>query len=129
MARFHNHADQWVPPAVFVRIRWGWHAFFGDSLERGGINSGQCWDLTPDDLQGKFHQVASLVKGLMTQLGDGRVDCADIRFRCRWEGGQSVVCHRGLGPPRCQRTRRRDRRQDDPLKPVTTQESLVHLIG
>lgn len=27
--------------------------------------------MIPDDLQGKFHQVASLVAGLMTQLRDG----------------------------------------------------------
>jgi Ser/Thr protein kinase RdoA (MazF antagonist) len=71
MARLHNHADQWVPPTDFVRIRWDWHAFFGDSLEYGGINAAQCWELIPDDLQAKFHQVASLVNGLMTQLGDG----------------------------------------------------------
>lgn len=71
MARLHNHADQWLPPEDFVRIRWDWDAFFGDTMEYGGINASKTWDLIPDDLRGKFDQVASRVERLMTQLGDG----------------------------------------------------------
>ena len=71
MARLHNHADQWLQPEDFVRIRWDWDAFFGDTMEYGGINASQTWALIPDDLRRKFDQVASRVARLMTQLGDG----------------------------------------------------------
>ena len=37
MARLHNHAERWLPPADFVRIRWDWEAFFGDAMVYGGL--------------------------------------------------------------------------------------------
>ena len=71
MARLHDHADRWVPPADFVRITWDWDAFFGDTMTYGGISAARTWDLIPDDLRRKFEQVASRVERVMTQLGDG----------------------------------------------------------
>ncbi len=71
MAQLHNHADQWVPPAGFVRIEWNWEAFFGNNLEYGGISASQCWRLLPRELRAKFSTVASRAERLMTRLGDG----------------------------------------------------------
>ena len=71
MARLHNHADGWVPPADFVRIRWDWATLFGNTMEYGGISAAQCWELVPADLRGMFQEVASRVGRVMAQLGDG----------------------------------------------------------
>ena len=34
MARLHNHVGQWRVPPGFVRIRWDWETFFGDTRHR-----------------------------------------------------------------------------------------------
>ena len=70
MARLHNHADQWRVPAGFVRIRWDWQTFFGDTMVYGGIGAAQVWDLLPDDLRRSFAQVASGMRRVMTHLGE-----------------------------------------------------------
>jgi len=71
MARLHNHAGQWRVPPGFVRIRWDWETFFGDTMVYGGISAADTWDLLPDDLRRKFARVASGMKGVMTHLGEG----------------------------------------------------------
>ena len=70
MARLHNHADRWVPPEDFVRIRWDWDTLFGDTMEYGGISAAQCWELIPDELRAMFHEVAARAGAVMAQLGD-----------------------------------------------------------
>ena len=71
MARLHNHAAQWDLPPGFVRIRWDWETFFGDTMIYGGTNAAEVWDLLPDDLRRRFDQVASDMRRIMTHLGDG----------------------------------------------------------
>jgi Ser/Thr protein kinase RdoA (MazF antagonist) len=71
MARLHNHASQWRVPPGFVRIRWDWETFFGDTMVYGGISAADVWDLLPGDLRRRFDQVASGMRGVMTHLGDG----------------------------------------------------------
>jgi Ser/Thr protein kinase RdoA (MazF antagonist) len=71
MARLHNHAGQWRVPPGFVRIRWDWETFFGDTMVYGGINAAAVWDLLPDDLRRRFARVASGMRGVMTHLGEG----------------------------------------------------------
>ena len=71
MARLHNHASQWRLPPGFVRIRWDWDTFFGDTMVYGGIDAADVWDLIPDDLRRRFDRVASRMAGVMTQLGEG----------------------------------------------------------
>ena len=71
IARLHNHASQWRAPPGFVRIRWDWETFFGDTMVYGGINAADVWDLLPGDLRRKFDRVASRMKRVMMQLGDG----------------------------------------------------------
>jgi Ser/Thr protein kinase RdoA (MazF antagonist) len=71
MARLHNHADAWPRPEGFVRIQWDWETFFGDTMQYGGINAAQVWDLLPDELRHAFDRVAVDARQAMTQLGDG----------------------------------------------------------
>lgn len=70
MARLHNHACQWRLPPGFVRIRWDWETFFGDTMVYGGINAADVWDLIPDDLRRRFDRVAARMRRVMMQLGD-----------------------------------------------------------
>ena len=71
MARLHNHAGQWRVPPGFVRIRWNWETFFGDTMVYGGISAAEVWDLLPDNLRRRFAQVASGMRSVMTHLGEG----------------------------------------------------------
>ena len=71
MARLHNHAAQWRVPPGFVRIRWDWETFFGDTMIYGGTNAADVWDLLPGDLRRRFDRVASGMRGVMTHLGEG----------------------------------------------------------
>ena len=71
MARLHNHAAQWHPPPGFVRIRWDWETFFGDTMVYGGISAADVWDLLPGDLRRRFDRVASGMRDVMTLLGEG----------------------------------------------------------
>jgi Ser/Thr protein kinase RdoA (MazF antagonist) len=71
MAQLHNQAGRWHVPAGFTRIRWDWETFFGDTMVYGGISAAGVWDLLPDDLRRKFDRVASRLRRVMTQLGDG----------------------------------------------------------
>jgi len=71
MAQLHNHAGQWRAPAGFVRIRWDWETFFGDTMIYGGINAADVWDLLPGDQRGRFARVASRIGRIMTHLGEG----------------------------------------------------------
>jgi Ser/Thr protein kinase RdoA (MazF antagonist) len=70
MARLHNHAGQWQAPPGFVRTRWDWETFFGDTMIYGGINAADVWDLLPDHLRRRFAQVASGMRRVMTNLGE-----------------------------------------------------------
>src|SRR5215831_11943761 len=71
MARLHNHASRWRAPPGFVRIRWDWETFFGDTMVYGGINAADVWDLVPGDLRRRFAQVASGMRRVMTHLSEG----------------------------------------------------------
>ena len=71
MAGLHNHADEWSLPHGFVRIHWDWDAFFGDTMEYGGISALECWPLLPKDLRAHFDEVASRAGHLMKELGHG----------------------------------------------------------
>ena len=71
MARLHNHAAQWDLPPGFVRIRWDWETFFGDTMIYGGISAAAVWDRLPGDLRRRFDRVASGMRDVMTQLGEG----------------------------------------------------------
>jgi Ser/Thr protein kinase RdoA (MazF antagonist) len=69
MAQLHDHAAGWRPPPGFVRIRWDWETFFGDTMVYGGLSAADVWDLLPGDLRRQFDRVASRMEHVMTQLG------------------------------------------------------------
>ena len=74
MARLHNHAGQWRVPPGFVRMRWDWETFFGDTMVYGGTNAADVWELLPGGLRRKFARVASGMRRVMTHLGEGPGD-------------------------------------------------------
>ena len=61
----------WRAPPGFVRIRWDWETFFGDTMIYGGTSAADVWDLLPDNLRRRFDQVASGMRRVMTDLGEG----------------------------------------------------------
>jgi len=71
MARIHNHADAWTPPPGFVRIRWDWETFFGDTMEYGGLTAAACWDLVPANVRRAFDLVAERMATVMAAIGEG----------------------------------------------------------
>ncbi len=70
MARLHDHVGQWRPPPGFVRIRWDWETFFGDTMVYGGVSAADVWDLLPDDIRRRFDRVAARMTRVMTRLGN-----------------------------------------------------------
>jgi Ser/Thr protein kinase RdoA (MazF antagonist) len=71
VARLHQHAAGWSPPAGFVRIRWDHRTFFGDTMVYGNTPALQVWDLLPTRLRRQFDEVAERAGALMTSLGEG----------------------------------------------------------
>lgn len=70
MARLHNHSAQWCPPPGFVRIRWDWAAFFGDTMLYGGIPAAEVRGFLPDHLRRRFGQVATRMSRVMGRLDE-----------------------------------------------------------
>ena len=71
MARLHNHAAQWRVPPGFVRIRWDWETFFGDTMVYGGVSAAGAWDLLPGELRRRCDRVASGMRRVLAGLGEG----------------------------------------------------------
>jgi len=70
LAQLHNHADAWVPPDGFVRIRWDHEAFFGNVMVYGNVDAADAWTLLPANLRRTFTRVAEHLGGVMQQLGE-----------------------------------------------------------
>lgn len=70
MAQLHDHADKWLPPRDFVRIRWDWETLFGDTMEYGGINAAEVWELLPASLRRDFEHVAAKARPVMAESDD-----------------------------------------------------------
>lgn len=70
MARLHNHAGQWHVPPGFVRIRWDWETFFGDTMVYGGVGAADVWDLLPGELRRRFARTAAAMRPVMRNLGE-----------------------------------------------------------
>ncbi|GAB3418274.1 phosphotransferase enzyme family protein [Flindersiella endophytica] len=69
LARLHDHASVWTPPAGFVRMRWDWETFFGNTMEYGGVSAAACWDLLPAPVRAQFDEIARRMDAVMTDLG------------------------------------------------------------
>ncbi|MFC0545916.1 phosphotransferase [Kutzneria chonburiensis] len=80
MARLHDHAEKWLPPKDFVRIRWDWETFFGDTMEYGGLTAAKVWDLLPASLRRDFEHVAGTARNMMAELDDFGLIHADLHL-------------------------------------------------
>ncbi|MEV6412750.1 phosphotransferase [Kribbella sp. NPDC051718] len=69
LARLHEHASGWEPPAGFVRMRWDWETFFGNTMEYGGVSAAGCWDLLPTPVRTQFDEVALRMRTVMKGQG------------------------------------------------------------
>ncbi|MEV0286548.1 phosphotransferase [Kribbella sp. NPDC050820] len=69
LARLHDHASAWAPPSGFVRMRWDWETFFGNTMEYGGVSAAGCWTLLPAPVHGQFDEVARRMRVVMAGLG------------------------------------------------------------
>jgi Ser/Thr protein kinase RdoA (MazF antagonist) len=69
LARLHNHASTWTPPSGFVRMRWDWETFFGNTMEYGGVPAAGCWDLLPTPVRTQFDEIARRMRTVMADLG------------------------------------------------------------
>lgn len=89
MARLHDHADAWPPPAEFVRIRWDHEAFFGDVMVYGGIAAADCWELLPGQLRVRFREVDQRMADLIATADDVGLIHADLHLG-------NALFHRGV---------------------------------
>lgn len=71
MAGLHDHADGWIPPPGFVRIRWDWETFFGDVMVYGDRPGDEVWRLLPAQVRRRFDTVAERAAGVLAALGEG----------------------------------------------------------
>ncbi|NEA33981.1 phosphotransferase [Streptomyces sp. SID13031] len=69
LARLHDHASGWVPPSGFVRMRWDWETFFGNTMEYGGVAAADCWDLLPAPVRAQFDEIARRMRTVTAELG------------------------------------------------------------
>jgi len=69
LAQLHDHASAWTPPSEFVRMRWDWETFFGNTMEYGGVSAAGCWDLLPATVRAQFDEVARRMRNVMAGLG------------------------------------------------------------
>jgi Ser/Thr protein kinase RdoA (MazF antagonist) len=71
MAQLHNHAASWRIPPDFARVRWDWHAFFGDVAPYAGLGVQKAWKALPPTYHPTFEQVVEPLRRAMDALGDG----------------------------------------------------------
>lgn len=80
MATLHRHADNWQPPAGFVRIAWDHRTFFGNVMVYGGVPAADCWDLLPVKLRRRFDAVSERMKPLIAAEADVGLIHADLHL-------------------------------------------------
>ncbi len=70
MARMHQHAAHWQPPAGLSKRNYDWDGLFLQEVE-GGILSNESWLLLPPEYVEPFEIISKKVKQVMDQLGKG----------------------------------------------------------
>ena len=89
MARLHDQADAWTPPADFVRIHWDHETFFGDVMVYGNTPAGECWALLPPEVRARFRAVGDRLADLMPQVGGVGLIHADLHLgNALFQGGE-----------------------------------------
>jgi Ser/Thr protein kinase RdoA (MazF antagonist) len=80
MARLHDQADAWRPPAGFTRIRWDHETFFGDVMVYGDTPAARCWELLPRELRARFRAVGDRMADIIPGAGDTGLIHADLHL-------------------------------------------------
>jgi len=80
MARLHDQADAWTPPADFVRIHWDHETFFGDVMVYGNTPAGECWALLPPEVRARFRAVGDRLADVMPRVGGVGLIHADLHL-------------------------------------------------
>lgn len=89
MARLHDQADAWTPPADFVRIHWDHETFFGDVMVYGNTPAGECWTLLPPAVRTRFRAVGDRLAEVMPQVGGVGLIHADLHLgNALFQGGE-----------------------------------------
>lgn len=70
LAQLHNHADHWVPPDGFIRIRWDHNTFFGNTMTYGIVDAADAWTLLPPHLRDTCARVADTAHQAMRTIGN-----------------------------------------------------------
>ncbi len=70
MARLHNFASQWQPPAGLTKRRFDWDGLFQDDVGSGMPNA-EAWALLPPAYKESFACVAQQVRDVMDAWGRG----------------------------------------------------------
>jgi Ser/Thr protein kinase RdoA (MazF antagonist) len=70
-AQLHNHAAAWAVPPGFARVRWDWHAFFGDTALFAGLGVEAAWELISPAHRPAFARASERLRAAMDDLGDG----------------------------------------------------------
>ena len=70
MARLHNHAAHWQPPAGLTKRKYDWDGLFRDDAG-DGIPASEAWALLPQQYVKPFEVVAGKVKQVMDEWGKG----------------------------------------------------------
>jgi Ser/Thr protein kinase RdoA (MazF antagonist) len=70
MARLHNFAVQWHPPACPAKRRYDWEGLFQDDAG-SGVPNREAWSLLPPSSAESFQIVAQQVRQVMNELGQG----------------------------------------------------------
>ncbi len=70
MARLHDHAAGWQPPAGLSKRHWDWNGLFVD-VEGTDLTAADIWPLLPESYAGPFQAVMKEAGQVMDRLGQG----------------------------------------------------------
>jgi Ser/Thr protein kinase RdoA (MazF antagonist) len=70
MARLHDHAAHWQPPAGLTKRHWDWNGLFRD-VEGADLPGDKVWALLPQRYEAPFEEVARQARQLFDAWGKG----------------------------------------------------------
>lgn len=70
MARMHDFAAHWQPPAGLTKRRWDWDGLFKE-VEGTDLPAGEVWPLVPEQYVAPFETVTQQVRQVMDDWGKG----------------------------------------------------------
>jgi Ser/Thr protein kinase RdoA (MazF antagonist) len=98
MARMHDHAAGWQPPAGFTRRHWDWDGLFGDQAGFD-LPARDVWALVPDRYRPPFQAVADRLRGVMDDWGQALNAFGLIHADLSIGGEGNVLYHKGQACP------------------------------